>query len=443
MKNRSRLLQQGTPGTGNVLYWMSREQRASNNPGLIFAANLAKERGKHLEVLFVLDDTFPEANQRSFSFLLEGLQETKTTLESLNIPFNLRLGNIPSIIISYLHLHKNALLVIDFNPLHHALAWKKELLSSLSIPIYEVDGHNIVPCWIASEKQEFAARTFRPKINRHLYEFLYPMPENETLRQEYSFIPETTDWKEILSSLKIDRSVEPVKKSSGETAARKTLQTFIHERIGRYATERNHIETDGCSGLSPYLHFGQISALEIALKVMNDTPADANREAFLEQLIVRRELAENFCYHNPDYDSFDGFPSWAKKTLLQHQRDEREHLYSLADFEQARTHDELWNKTQSVLIKSGTMHNYLRMFWGKKILEWSPSAEEAMQIAVYLNDKYQLDGRDPNGYTGCAWCIGGVHDRPWFNRPIFGNIRYMGANKFKNKQPFVPSLETE
>ncbi len=428
MKNRSRLIQDGKSGMGNVLYWMSREQRVNDNAALIFASYLAKESGKLLEVLFVIDDTYPGANLRSFSFMIEGLQEVKIQLESLGIPFYLRMGEVPSQTSEYINLHKNSIVIIDFNPLRHAILWKAELLPSVSIPIYEVDGHNIVPCWIASGKQEYAARTFRPKVNKLLGDYLYPFPKTETLRQESSLKIEFVDWKEILSSLNIDRNISPSLKTAGENAAQRALQLFINERIKDYAVARNKIKINGCSELSPYVHFGQISALQIALEVMK-LPVDENREAFLEQLIVRRELAENFCYYNLHYDSFEGFPSWAQKTLLEHQSDTREYIYSLSEFEQAKTHDSLWNNAQNTLVQTGIMHNYLRMYWGKKILEWSATAKEAMQTAVYLNDKYQLDGRDPNGYTGCAWCIGGVHDRPWFRRSIFGNIRYMGSKK--------------
>ncbi|WP_321436039.1 deoxyribodipyrimidine photo-lyase [uncultured Bacteroides sp.] len=434
MKNRSRLLQDGTPGEGNVLYWMSREQRVTNNAALIFASYLAKENGKQLEVLFVIDDTYPGANLRSFTFMIEGMEEVKLQLESLGIPFCLQLGKIPSKVTEHIHLYRNAIVVMDFNPLRHALFWKNQLLSSVSIPVYEVDGHNIVPCWIASDKQEYAARTFRPKVNRLLTDYLYPLPQKETIKQELPFEQEIVDWKGVLSSLRINRNIAPSNKPSGEKAAREVLNTFINERIKDYTVERNHIRVNVCSELSPYIHFGQISTLEIALEVMRQCPADENREAFLEQLIVRKELAENFCYYNPYYDSFKGFPSWAQKSLLEHQSDEREYLYSRSEFEQAKTNDSLWNEAQNTLVQNGTMHNYLRMYWGKKILEWSVNAEEAMQTAIYLNDKYQLDGRDPNGYTGCAWCIGGVHDRPWFRHPVFGNVRYMGSKKLSHSK---------
>jgi len=431
MKDRSRLLKEGIAGTGNILYWMSREQRVSYNPGLIFSSYLAKEKGKKLEVLFVIDDSFPGANLRSFAFMIEGLKEVKLRLEALGIPFYLRFGNAPEAVATHIKSHHIDTVVKDFNPLRHAIAWEKQLLSLVSTPVYEVDGHNIVPCRTVSDKQEYAARTIRPKITKLLSDYLYELPPTSSLKQDIDFKPEQVDWEQVLSSLKIDRSVIPVAKASGEKAARETLQLFITKKIKEYSVNRNLIRKNGCSGLSPYIHFGQISALEIALEVMKQCPADENREAFLEQLIIRKELAENFCYYNPEYDSYEGFPAWAKKSLSAHTEDERQYLYSLSDFEQGKTHDELWNEAQINLVKNGTMHNYLRMYWGKKILEWSASAKEAMQTAVYLNDKYQLDGRDPNGYTGCAWCIGGVHDRPWFNRPVFGNIRYMGSGKLK------------
>lgn len=433
MKNRSRLLQQGIPGTGNILYWMSREQRVASNPALFFASYMAKEYGKQLEVLFVIDDNYPNANLRSFAFMIEGLQEVKLLLESLNIPFHIRIGTIPNEVISHINLHQNSIIVTDFNPLRHDVSWKKELFHSVYIPVYEVDGRNIVPCWISSDKQEYSARTIRPKITRLLYDYLHPLPDVESLKQEQTLASESVDWEGILDSLNIDKSITPINKTAGGKAAQKVLNQFIEERIRNYAIERNNTKTNGCSELSPYLHFGQISALEVALKVIKECPDDDNRKAFLEQLIIRRELAENFCYYNPNYDSFEGFPSWAKKSLLDHQSDIREYLYSRAEFEQAQTHDSLWNEAQGTLVESGTMHNYLRMYWGKKILEWSATAKEAMQTAVYLNDKYQLDGRDPNGYTGCAWCIGGLHDRPWFNHSIFGNVRYMGSKKISSQ----------
>ena len=211
------------------------------------------------------------------------------------------------------------------------------------------------------------------------------------------------------------------------------LETFIQKKLNRYNDQRNDPNEDGQSDLSPYLHFGQISAQYIALRVEKSSAPENDKVAFLEELIVRRELADNYCYYNPHYDSYEGFPDWAKQTLEEHTNDKREYLYSNEELENGKTHDEIWNTAQKEMVQKGKMHGYMRMYWAKKILEWTKTPKEAMEIAVYLNDKYELDGRDPNGYVGCAWSIGGVHDRAWFERPIFGKIRYMNANGLKRK----------
>ena len=204
--------------------------------------------------------------------------------------------------------------------------------------------------------------------------------------------------------------------------------------MSRYDWDRNETSREGQSDLSPYLHFGHIAPQRVALEVQESQSPRGSKEAFLEELIVRRELSDNFCYYNQDYDRFQGFPDWARKTLDEHRADEREYLYNLADFENARTHDPLWNAAQLEMVHRGKMHGYLRMYWAKKILELTASPEEAQEVAIYLNDRYELDGRDPYGYVGIAWSLGGVHDRAWGERPIFGKVRYMSykgaAGKF-------------
>ena len=219
----------------------------------------------------------------------------------------------------------------------------------------------------------------------------------------------------------------------GEKASLRVLKGFIEKKLGSYETGRNDPSADGQSDLSPYLHFGQISAQRIAIEVSKTNAAKKSREAFLEELVVRRELSDNYCYYNRNYDNVEGFPEWAKKTLHAHRNDKREYLYVRAQFENGETHDDLWNAAQMEMVKRGKMHGYMRMYWAKKILEWTGSPEQAMEVAVYLNDKYELDGRDPNGYTGIAWSIGGVHDRAWNERPVFGKIRYMSYNGCKSK----------
>jgi deoxyribodipyrimidine photo-lyase len=231
----------------------------------------------------------------------------------------------------------------------------------------------------------------------------------------------------------------------GEKEGKKICHHFIKNKLSDYDRGRNDPNRDAQSRLSPYLHFGQISAQRVALEVLKNGAQGPNRDAFLEELIVRRELADNYCYYNPDYDNFQGFPDWAKKSLKEHRKDKRDYVYTYKQFEEGKTHDSLWNAAQKEMVKTGKMHGYMRMYWAKKILEWTDTPEQAQKIAIDLNNKYELDGRDPNGYTGIAWSIGGVHDRAWFNRPIFGKIRFMSAKGAQSKfdvNAYISKVET-
>ena len=297
-----------------------------------------------------------------------------------------------------------------------------------------MDAHNIVPCWIASQKQEYGAYTLRPKIRRLLPEFLTPLPKLQ--KHSYSFrtwIP-GNNWEQIFKTLKVDTTAPEVPwLKPGEAAAKKVLFNFLRSRLADYGRLRNDPNQDAQSHISPYLHFGQLSAQRIALEVLRSNAPPAAEEAFLEELIVRRELADNYCFYNPDYDALEGFPDWAKGTLHDHRNNPRAYAYTLKELENAQTHDDLWNAAQKEMTIKGKMHGYLRMYWAKKILEWTETPEQALAFAIYLNDKYELDGRDPNGYAGIAWSVGGVHDRPWNEREIFGKIRYMSYRGMKAK----------
>ena len=219
----------------------------------------------------------------------------------------------------------------------------------------------------------------------------------------------------------------------GESAAQTALKEFVFNGLNGYAVNRNDPVKKAQSNLSPYLHFGNIAPQRVALNIEKHCPEGDDKASFLEELIIRRELSDNFCLYNPNYDTFEGFKEWAKITLNEHRNDRREYIYSLNEFEYSNTHEDLWNAAQNELRNKGKIHGYMRMYWAKKILEWSASPEEAMRTAVYLNDKYSLDGRDPNGYAGCAWAIGGIHDRPWAEREVFGKIRYMNENGCRRK----------
>mgnify|MGYP003316575619 FL=1 len=257
-----------------------------------------------------------------------------------------------------------------------------------------------------------------------LDEFLHPIPKIVPHPFSGKNKHETFEPRALLNDLKIDRNVQEISwLDPGEKKGIKVLKNFMNNRFDFSGELRNNPNEDNLSNLSPYIHFGQISAQNIAMKI-NEMEESDGKKTFLEQLIVRRELAENFCYYNNDFDSFNGFHAWAKKTLNEHRADEREFLYSPAEFENAETHDDLWNAAQYQMVEKGKMHGFMRMYWAKKILEWTPDPEVALQTAIDLNDKYELDGRDPNGYTGIAWSIGGIHDRPWFERPVFGKVRF-------------------
>jgi len=334
------------------------------------------------------------------------------------------------------------------------------------VQVTQVDAHNIVPVWVASPKREFGAYTIRPKIHKLLQEFLTPFPSLHTYEYNQSFKTEieknSVELGDIFSqniSSSEHRATEfrhvhniPVDWiTSGETAASLTLKHFIKKILPKYHL-RNDPNANAQSGLSPYLHYGHISAQRVALEVWKDSgvkdiqhlmhefknaAGDAESEhshsAFLEELVVRRELADNFCWYTKDYDKTTCFPDWSQKNLKKTAGDKREYVYDLEEFEEAKTHDELWNAAQMEMVTTGKMHGYMRMYWAKKILEWTPDVQTAMDIAIELNDAYELDGRDPNGYAGIAWSLGGVHDRAWFGRPVFGQVRYMNAKGCKSK----------
>ena len=412
---------------------MQRDRRSSDNWALIYAQSVALEKKVPLIVLYSLNGNFPDSNIRQYGFMLKGLRETIESLRKKDIPVYVVRGDAVQSVLKFINQEKAGLLISDFSPLKVYRNRTSTVSRSLSIPVHIVDAHNIIPVWFTSDKQEYAAYTIRPKILKQLDEFLVPFPE--IIKHPFCSMkkPENFQAKDFIEDLIIDKSVSEVSWiEPGETKAFEMLESFIKHRFEKSDELRNDPNQNKLSNLSPYLHFGHISAHRVAL-VLSKLEDSTMKESFLEQLIVRRELADNFCYYNEFYDSFDGFPKWAQTTLNDHRYDEREYVYSPKQFEEAETHDELWNAAQIQMIEEGKMHGFLRMYWAKKILEWSPDPEIALQLAIDLNDKFELDGRDPNGYTGIAWSIGGIHDRAWFERPVFGKIRFMNYNGCKRK----------
>jgi deoxyribodipyrimidine photo-lyase len=424
----------GPVSRGPVVYWMSRDQRAKDNWALIFAQEIALERKVPIIVVFCLAPSFLGATLRQYGFMLRGLEEVQGSLAKRQIGFVLLTGEPPDVLPGWLLRIGAGVLITDFDPLRVKRHWKEAVAAKAGIPVWEVDGHNCVPCWEASPKQEFGAFTLRPKLHRLLSLYLDAFPRPKTHPYPWTGEYPTTDWRAVHSSLDIDRTVSEAQWIvSGEKEAMNALARFTTEGLQAYQEARNDPCLKGQSDLSPYLHFGQLSAQQVALTVEAARAPRESKDAFLEELIVRRELSDNFCYYNDHYDGFDGFPAWAQKTLDAHRGDRRAYLYPLDRLEDGKTHDELWNAAEREMVRRGKMHGYMRMYWAKKILEWTASPEEAMEVAVYLNDRYELDGRDPNGYAGIAWSIGGVHDRAWGERPVFGKIRFMSYNGARSK----------
>jgi len=404
-----------------------------DNWALLFAQELAIRRKAPLVVIFCLVPHFLDATMRQYLFMIAGLQEVEKRLAAENIPLVVVTGSPEMEIPTFVRSNDVGVLVSDFTPLRMNRNWKAGIAEKIECPFYEVDTHNIVPCWLASPKQEYAARTFRPKITRAVPDFLEEFTPLRRHPHEWQESLKTIDWRYAVRTLRVDEPVSAVKwLEPGETAAYQVLQQFLEHKLGAYPEQRNDPSKDALSNLSPYLHFGQIAAQRVALEVNRSEAPRHARETFFEELIVRRELAENYCYYNLACDSLDGLPEWARKTLQEHAEDPREYLYTRAELEHAETHDRYWNAAQMEMVRCGKMHGYLRMYWGKKILEWSSTPEAAFTTALFLNDTYELDGRDPNGITGIAWCFG-THDRPWQERAIVGKVRYMSAAGLKRK----------
>jgi deoxyribodipyrimidine photo-lyase len=415
-----------------VLYWMQASQRAEYNHALEYAIAQGNERRQPVVVFFGLTERFPEANERHYAFMLEGLGEVKQSLEKRGIlmvilPKSPEIGTVRL-------AQKASLVIVDRGYLRIQREWRDLVAARIDCPLLQVESDVIVPVEEASPKEEYAAATIRPKIHKQLSRFLVPLKPAGPAVGSLSLNIDSLDIRGVdkaMSKLNVDRSVPRLGSFQGGTeAAKKHLKVFLDKKLDDFPERRNDPTLDYLSQLSPYLHFGQISPLFVALKAMET--GSRGTEAFLEELVVRRELSMNFVFYNRKYDSYESVPEWAQKTLKAHQKDKRPYIYDLEELERGKTHDPYWNAAQREMVVKGKMHGYMRMYWGKKILEWSKAPEGAFRTALYLNNKYELDGRDPNGFAGVAWCFG-KHDRPWGERPIFGNVRYMNDSGLRRK----------
>lgn len=423
---RDRELNACTSNDGPVLHWMSRDQRVRDNHGLLHAAGL----GQGVHVAFCLLDRCGAAARRHFEFMLDGLEEVERDLRALGIPFTLLQGDAAEVLPGFAAELAAGVVTCDFSPLAPSRRRRDSLAGSLEVPLIEVDSRNIVPAWVAADKHVYAAQHLRSRHAKLLPGFLTEIPE---LATQNGPSVEAVDWDAARKFVQAGDFGPPIKLPAGESAAHAALDDFIATRLHGYAERRGRPDVDQQSRLSAYLHFGQLSCQRAVLKVQaSGAPADDIAE-FIGEAVTWRELSDNFCLFVSGYAGTGGFPNWGRATLSDHAGDAREVIYDLDAFEQADTHDVLWNAAQLEMVRTGRMHNYMRMYWAKKILEWSESPEEATRIAVLLNDRYELDGRDPNGYAGVAWSIGGVHDRPWQERAVYGKVRYMNENGARRK----------
>lgn len=425
-----------------VLYWMQQSQRVSYNHALNQAITLANSYNLPLVCFFSLDKEYQEANLRSYYFMLEGLKETKELLNNLKITFILRFGNPSKSILSV--LEDAQALVMDKGYLKQQRLWREEVLKKVKdnddLFISIVDTDLIVPVDVASNKSEYGAYTLRPKIMKLYNSFRDFKGFNELKQQKLLDIKsddDLSDIDELIKKLDIDKKVSksPIYRG-GYSEALRLFNEFINEKANNYPNS-NDPSTNYTSLMSMYLHFGQISSLELLERLEEAfLNKKINQEAFdeyVEQLLVRRELAFNYVYYRDGYDQFEKMTEpWAYKTMQEHSHDKREYLYTIKDYETYLTHDKYFNAAMKEMIITGYMHNYMRMYWAKKIIEWSKSFKEAYQTILYLNNKYFIDGRDPNSYAGVAWCFG-KHDRAWKEREVFGKLRYMNSNGLERK----------
>lgn len=419
-----------------VLYWMQASQRVDQNPALEYALDVANTRGEPLVVVFVLIKDFPEGNARSYGFMLEGLAETAKALEERSIPFAFKLGDIVATVRDI--AADASVVVCDRGYLRFQRDWRAQVADGLGKRVVQVEANAVVPLEVASTKLESAARTIRPKINRHLDDYLQRVSPREmeasadgiTLKSDL----DPTDVEACLDAVGADDAVGRVTRFKGGTSeAYRHLTHFLRTHLDGYADARNEPSKPATSMLSPYLHYGMVSPVEIIRRVRDAKAGQGDDAAkFVEELVVRRELAHNFVFYEPDYGTWESLPDWAKATLKEHADDPRDATYTVEQLEAADTVDPYWNAAMREMLTSGYMHNYMRMYWGKQIIYWMPDARTAFETALHLNNKYFLDGRDANSYSNVSWLFG-IHDRPWPVQPGFGKVRSMKPSGLKRK----------
>jgi deoxyribodipyrimidine photo-lyase len=420
---------------GYILYWMQSSQRAEQNHALEYAVQRANDLDQRLLVVFGLTDDYPEANLRHYTFMLEGLKDAQEAIEKRGIEMVVREGSPEEVA---LEAGKDAsLIVTDRGYMRPQKKWRGKVAREADCLVTQVESDVVVPVELASGKQEHAARTLRPKIQEYLEDFLVALRPTRVEKRSKNMREDgldLSDVEKVLDGMDLDRSVGALSHlyKGGNSEAKKIFRRFLNQGLGDYDANRNQPQTDYVSHMSKYLHFGHVSPIWLVLQAREASAKQNNIESFVEELVVRRELSMNFVFYNNDYDSYSNLPGWARKTLEEHKGDEREYTYTRKQLESAGTHDEYWNAAMKEMVHTGYMHNYMRMYWGKKILEWSNTPEHAYKTTLYLNNKYFLDGRDPNSFANVAWVFG-QHDRGWTEREVYGKVRYMSSGGLERK----------
>ncbi len=427
----------GAVGDGFVLYWMQQAQRAESNPALEFAIRLANDSDRPLAVVFCLVAAYPDAAARHYTFMLQGLAEVAPALTRRGIAFEVLRG-APADVVGAL-AHRTGAVVMDGGYLPLQRSWREDVVTAVDVPVYEIDTDVVVPPSLVSDKLETAARTIRPKILDRLDDFIVELGTVALDRRSAAGSEDAislsrtatgieavdlTDISGALESCGVSDHPAPVDGwPGGTTAAKDRLASFLDRVLPDYDNLRNRYDLDHSSSkLSPYLHFGQISPVEVARQVRRSDAPRQHVESFVEELVVRRELAVNYVLHVDAHDAFAGLPGWAKDSLREHADDRRPDVLTATELEHGQTDDVVWNTIMQVIRRDGWVHNQLRMYWGKQIIRWTNTPEHAFRTLLDLNNRYFLDGRDPNSFANVAWCFG-RHDQGFQERQIIGKVR--------------------
>jgi len=420
-----------------VLYWAQSARRLRNNLALEYAIESANEANVPLVVYESIRPDYPYANDRIHSFVLEGVQQNVIDAKARGIAYHFFLPKTRDEargVVATLARDARRVVTDDY-PTSIIATQTRRFIERSPVAVHRVDGNGILPMRVFG-KELYSARFLRDRAHA-LFRDRWPSLEEREPKKRFHGsldLPKYSgaDPRNAARACEIDHAIAPVATIGGRDAALSRLDAFLRDGLRGYANERNKA-TKHLSGLSPYLHFGHIGIHEIAERVLHSDAPDEDVDSFLEESIIRRELSFNFCFYNERYDSLDALPNWARATLDKHRRDRRKPSYTYDELAAARTYDEVWNLSQQQLLVTGTIHGYLRMLWGKKIIEWSETPEEALATMIRLHDIYAIDGRDPNTYAGVLWCFG-KHDRPWVpERPIFGTIRWMSSEQSAKK----------